>query len=263
MNTILFTNDDLDAIHDICNVGAYDEFSDKCDQYGIPTILDKFIFNECKLKLPNGTILKVYMKGNNLIKYVFIGDSNFFDKVDHDRKAEFLTLASGFKLINGKEGSDNMINEIRKTVVKNRVLEICKGGDRDDEYDSYFVLRSTIGDTEAEKSLIRFANLLMRYILVVQYEYKAEIRSIPKTESTGEKKTRSPRSSSNTDKVLTLRQLVKYKSPYKGNKHIITCESWGVRGHYRKLKSGKVIFIQSFKKGKNRNADTNDKTFVI
>lgn len=35
-------------------------------------------------------------------------------------------------------------------------------------------------------------------------------------------------------------------------KHIFTCLCWGVRGHFRHLKSGKVIFIQPFKKGKER-----------
>ena len=36
-------------------------------------------------------------------------------------------------------------------------------------------------------------------------------------------------------------------------KHIFSCLCWGVRGHFRHLKSGKVIFIQPFKKGKERN----------
>lgn len=35
-------------------------------------------------------------------------------------------------------------------------------------------------------------------------------------------------------------------------KHIFTCLCWGVRGHFRHLKNGKVIFIQPFTKGKER-----------
>lgn len=37
-------------------------------------------------------------------------------------------------------------------------------------------------------------------------------------------------------------------------------ESWSVRGHYRHYKSGKVIFIKSFEKGKNRKQASQKKT---
>ena len=37
-------------------------------------------------------------------------------------------------------------------------------------------------------------------------------------------------------------------------------ESWSVRGHYRHYKSGKVIFIESFEKGKNRKQVSQKKT---
>ena len=37
-------------------------------------------------------------------------------------------------------------------------------------------------------------------------------------------------------------------------------ESWSVRGHYRHYKSGKVIFIESFEKGKNRSQASQKKT---
>lgn len=37
-------------------------------------------------------------------------------------------------------------------------------------------------------------------------------------------------------------------------------ESWSVRGHYRHYKSGKVIFIESFEKGKNRKQASQKKT---
>lgn len=32
----------------------------------------------------------------------------------------------------------------------------------------------------------------------------------------------------------------------------ITCPCWGVRGHYRHYKSGKVIFVNAYQKGRNR-----------
>lgn len=39
-----------------------------------------------------------------------------------------------------------------------------------------------------------------------------------------------------------------------------TTEGWSVRGHYRHYKSGKVIFIESFEKGKNRSQASQKKT---
>ena len=36
-------------------------------------------------------------------------------------------------------------------------------------------------------------------------------------------------------------------------KHIIKCPAWGVRGHPRHLKSGRVVYIKPYVKGKNRN----------
>lgn len=36
-------------------------------------------------------------------------------------------------------------------------------------------------------------------------------------------------------------------------KKMITCEAWGVRGHYRRYKNGKVVYIKPYVKGKKRN----------
>ncbi len=40
--------------------------------------------------------------------------------------------------------------------------------------------------------------------------------------------------------------------PLKSKKHEIACPCWSVRGHYRHYKSGKVVFIESYEKGKSR-----------
>lgn len=36
-------------------------------------------------------------------------------------------------------------------------------------------------------------------------------------------------------------------------RHIIKCPCWGVRGHARHLKNGKVVYVKPYKKGKDRN----------
>ena len=37
------------------------------------------------------------------------------------------------------------------------------------------------------------------------------------------------------------------------SKRVITCNLWEVSGHYRRYKSGKVVYIKPYKKGKDRN----------
>lgn len=54
------------------------------------------------------------------------------------------------------------------------------------------------------------------------------------------------------------RKAVKEALEYMG--YFDVAESWSVRGHYRHYKSGKVIFIESFEKGKNRSQASQKKT---
>ena len=44
----------------------------------------------------------------------------------------------------------------------------------------------------------------------------------------------------------------------------IQCPCWGVRGHYRHYKSGKVVFIRNYTKGKDReNLMPKDKIYTV
>ena len=40
------------------------------------------------------------------------------------------------------------------------------------------------------------------------------------------------------------------------SKRVITCNLWEVGGHYRRYKSGKVVYIKPYKKGKDRNENS-------
>ena len=63
------------------------------------------------------------------------------------------------------------------------------------------------------------------------------------------------------DITLDLDTAVRYIK--KKGLHKIHCELWGVRGHYRHYKSGKVVFIEAYQKGKKRNTKKLDKTYVV
>lgn len=71
------------------------------------------------------------------------------------------------------------------------------------------------------------------------------------------------------DKIYLLDDIVEYVnengfSSFSSEKHIINCPCWSVRGHYRHYKNGRVIFVKSYEKGKEKGKATpKEKTYVI
>jgi len=68
------------------------------------------------------------------------------------------------------------------------------------------------------------------------------------------------------DNVFLLDDIVNYISDNyipEGGHHNILCPCWEVRGHYRHYKSGKVIFIPSYRKGKDKDTtQPKSKTYI-
>lgn len=68
-------------------------------------------------------------------------------------------------------------------------------------------------------------------------------------------------------KVYLLDEIVEYVNDNgltvsSNGTHKINCPCWSVRGHYRHYKSGKVVFIKNYKKGKEKdNAKPKNKTY--
>ena len=105
--------------------------------------------------------------------------------------------------------------------------------------------------------LINFVN----YVI-----YKAMKQEEVLIEETTRKYTKSgnKKSVTNKDRVYSLTECVrKYAKHINHCKHVITCEHWEVRGHYRHLKSGKVVYVKPFEKGKNKNSGLKDKTYRL
>ena len=67
-----------------------------------------------------------------------------------------------------------------------------------------------------------------------------------------------------TDRIYSLTDCVrKYAKHINHCKHTITCEHWEVRGHYRHYKSGKIVFIKPYAKGKNKEAKVKNTIYKI
>ena len=69
--------------------------------------------------------------------------------------------------------------------------------------------------------------------------------------------------------VFLLDDIVEYinengMSRTNHTRNAMKCPCWGVRGHYRHYKSGKVIFVKEYKKGKERaNTEPKDKIYTV
>lgn len=81
------------------------------------------------------------------------------------------------------------------------------------------------------------------------------------------KKVESKRNREN--KIYLLDEIVDYVNENgltitKSENRAITCPCWEVRGHYRHYKSGKVVFIKNYEKGKEKGkVKPKDKTYTI
>ena len=65
--------------------------------------------------------------------------------------------------------------------------------------------------------------------------------------------------------LYLLNDIIKYVSIHPNKKSIkYRCECWGVRGHIRHYKNGKVVFIEPYKKGRKRDVlEPKSKTYLL
>ena len=104
--------------------------------------------------------------------------------------------------------------------------------------------------------------LCIMLVYIVQEAMKQDVIFVEETNRryTGKKSS----NKGNTDKVYTLEQCIrKYARHINHCKHVITCEHWEVRGHYRHLKNGKTVYVKPFEKGRNRNSRLKDKVYTL
>ncbi len=89
-----------------------------------------------------------------------------------------------------------------------------------------------------------------------KYEYK---------ETTNKKyKPMNERSKSKPKTEYKLFEVIrKYERHLNKNRHNMTCEHWEVKGHFRHYKSGKVVYIKPFSKGKNKEAPIENRTYTL
>lgn len=116
----------------------------------------------------------------------------------------------------------------------------------------YEVLFSTDNNIDGETA-IKLAAVTFWYLVHIDKEIKDRKQ---KKMPTPKRHTREYRKSCVSDRVYLMDDLYIYakdKDDQEREHHEMLCPCWEVRGHYRHYKSGKVVFIKAFKKGKEKD----------
>lgn len=106
---------------------------------------------------------------------------------------------------------------------------------------------------------------VMLYIMTAQREKVFKQKSANKEREKHEKN----KKEKSEDKIYLLDEIVDYVNEnglmiQSSGTHKINCPCWSVRGHYRHYKTGKVIFVENYKKGKDRDKiEPKSKTYTV
>ena len=106
---------------------------------------------------------------------------------------------------------------------------------------------------------------VMAYIMT----FKRERIQKKKTSESSENNNKEQRKEYKPKNIYLLDEIVDYVNEngltiQSSDTHKINCPCWSVRGHYRHYKSGKVVFVKNYKKGKERGKiNPQNKTYTI
>ena len=221
MNTIMIDE------KDVCKIVEY-----KAAHY-----FENFVFDEFRISRKTKDYKIIYKitinENTNKITFRMIEDGDF-----RDCKFIFTDNEEGYEIVEAPSGDlvnryiENMLNQYGETKTNSDITD--------------FIMTWV-------RAEIEFIRRLKQYIMNESYR-----RTTIQKESSyiGDSE------NEQTEKAVRIRKpvvnyllgdIVEYVSrSYR--KHNITCECWGVRGHFRHYKSGKVTWISGYEKGKRRNA---------
>jgi len=129
-------------------------------------------------------------------------------------------------------------------------LKLTEAGER------IYKERVSLGTGEDVDGLTPLHVNLFLVLGYIEQKSKERGRRIVKNGSHRPKYSREHRLSTSKNKIYLLDDIITYASekyvPESGHSEY-TCPCWEVRGHYRHYKNGNVIFIKSYKKGKEKD----------
>lgn len=101
------------------------------------------------------------------------------------------------------------------------------------------------------------AQFIIRTMVYIMSYSKGRVERLKSSGKSKVKNKKICESRSRENKVYLLDEIVEYVNENglmvsQSGTHKMNCPCWNVRGHYRHYKSGKVVFVKEYKKGKDR-----------
>lgn len=212
----------------------YDKDIEKMKVYEAAHRFENFIFNDFRLSWKHDgykVVYKIHIEGNiNEVHYRMIDGDSF-----KDCKFIFADEEEGVRFVQTPAGElvDILLN-----------YEIWKKDSNEDTKN--FIEKKFVSEAS-------FICLVKQYIMNESYERKTiqKVSSVDKTNNVSG--SRENRRVERKVVQFLLDDIIDYVSS-SGRKHNVYCECWAVRGHFRHYKNGKVTWISSYEKGKQRNS---------
>lgn len=212
----------------------------KIREYEVEHWFENFIFNEFELiaKIESGKIIyKVFINGDvHKVYYRMINprsyqDCEFSFTTKEDGGVTFVESPSGDFV---KMFTEQLVNKFGKIKNNDELFELLL---------QYFVMEAN------------FITSAKQYIMNESYKRTKQIKEVSRRNNVEPKSNRENNRSGKTQVQFLLNDIVEYVS-HNRRKFNITCECWGVRGHFRHYKNGNIVWIPSYEKGKKRNTNS-------
>lgn len=201
------------------------------------------------LVIISGEVLKTNPEPSDIINELDFAFEKFFFEYKFDEGSEkvFVELKSGIE-----SGISYFLKEN---------WDIC-GWYNWNEFKNVYVDERLKKDINDYPSYIRSAanvhkRLLNTIIFIMTKERKSQNREKNVNRKSVENESKKT-NRGNLQSIFLFDDIVKYvddigiSKRFDAEKNKINCPCWSVRGHYRHYKNGKVIFVKSYKKGKER-----------
>ena len=254
MNTIIV---DYDTFSNI----VYDFDYDNMESV---KLFDNFIFNNfcIDIDLEPAKCLNGNKRKKCFVEF-FNGAKNGKAKIECVNDMGYCTykVAAKWNFGNGIFESKGIELDLECSEMKKRVFEEFAQCPSGLEYQTYCdgVLEQYHFEAESEINLIlRLCNRILINSANREEVVRKTLHNKKNSNNTGK---------SSENKVFLFNDIIKYiyeESTSNSSKKNINCPCWSVRGHYRHYKSGKVVFVRSYEKGKDKgNSKAVDKTYIV
>lgn len=218
----------------------------------VPTVVIDVETLDKLIMLHDGAILSTencFFEEFNVVVKSLNHTLTFFVQTLHGNEHYFVTSQHYDK--GKKEYYEEWTYEIDAAASDDKIIAVKKHSFSGDELET-----EEISDKENIHPLHSFVLLAVGNLIEQITEHKSEVveiqrPTIQRKNKHGKKQNRKP--------VYLFKKVILADNEQHYTRGPMKCEVWDVRGHYRHYKSGKVVFVAPYKKGKMRDCAENYK----